>query len=135
MDSPEDIVAAYQLLYVVEERALSDFGFLAEVLDETGDPETASLFRTIAKDEARHLRYCAAIGRRYADDEAGWRAGVDHLRQIEAEFYDEHGRMMLEIMVAEGLFSQRGGVGWLVSVAMSVESWFSPGRGEVRLAA
>jgi tRNA isopentenyl-2-thiomethyl-A-37 hydroxylase MiaE len=126
MDKPGDIVAAYQLLYVVEERALKDFALLAEVLEETGDDVTAKLFRTIAKDEARHLRYCEAIGRRYSSTDAEWDEGVAHLRQIEADFYEDQGRKMMKHLVANELFTYRGFIGLIARTAIVVDEWISP---------
>src|SRR5688572_9750926 len=54
---PEDIMEAYLLLQVIEERAITQFRFFEEIFREI-DPETADVIAAIAKDEERHLKYC-----------------------------------------------------------------------------
>ena len=63
-----DIMQAYLMLQVIEERALTQFS-LFEVVFRGVDDETADAIAEIARDEERHLKYCHAIARRYAPDE------------------------------------------------------------------
>lgn len=53
MRCDEDVADAFTLLYVIEERALDEFGRAAAALRETGDDGTAQLFDEIAADERR----------------------------------------------------------------------------------
>jgi rubrerythrin len=61
----EDVMRAYLVLQVIEERAITQFELYVAAMKDV-DPETAATFAEIGKDEARHLRYCHAIARRYA---------------------------------------------------------------------
>jgi rubrerythrin len=65
----EDIMNAYLVLQVIEERAVEQFSLVAEVLRQH-DPQSAAVIAEIMKDEERHLRYCAAISKRYAPNMA-----------------------------------------------------------------
>ena len=62
-----DVMQAYLMLQVIEERALTQFA-LFEVAFRGSDDETADVIAGIARDEERHLKYCHAIARRYAPD-------------------------------------------------------------------
>jgi rubrerythrin len=80
----DELADAFALLYVIEERALDEFARSSKALAEAGDEESAALFLTIRKDEERHLRYCNAVGSRYAAD---FPARVDRMRAIELKAY------------------------------------------------
>jgi rubrerythrin len=81
-----DVMVSYILLLVIEERALSQFAQFIPAFDAV-DPQTANVFREVARDEARHLRYCHAISRRYAPGETTWRTNLDHFRSVEAKAF------------------------------------------------
>lgn len=61
----EDIMNTYLVLQVIEERAMEQFTILRDVMLEV-DPATAAVMAEIMADEERHLKYCAAITKRYA---------------------------------------------------------------------
>jgi hypothetical protein len=64
----EDVMEAYLCLLVIEERATTQFGVLRDAV-RPYDPAAARVIDEIERDEARHLRYCEAISKRYAPDE------------------------------------------------------------------
>lgn len=82
------VVTAYLVLQVIEERAVTQFGFM-EAAFRPVDPVTADAFLSIAADEARHLKYCHAIVKRYAKDEAAAREELRALRVLETEVFAE----------------------------------------------
>ena len=91
----KDVMTAYIMLLVIEERAINQFQQFITAFAEL-DPETAEVFRQIARDEERHLRYCHAISRRYAPDEATWAATLDQLRAVEARAFAETSRANMQ---------------------------------------
>ncbi|HEX6836233.1 MAG TPA: ferritin-like domain-containing protein, partial [Polyangia bacterium] len=78
-----DIMQAYLMLQVIEERALTQFA-LFELAFRRVDDETADIIAEIAADEERHLKYCHAISKRYAPDEETRAATLREFRQVEA---------------------------------------------------
>ncbi len=102
MTEDRHIAAVYALLYVVEERALAEFASAERALRTAGDPETADLFARIATDEANHLRYCDAVGRRYAGP--AWNGSVDAMRAIEQRVYAQQQRAFTRYVVDSGRF-------------------------------
>jgi rubrerythrin len=93
------VMEAYVLLQVIEERATTQFG-IHEAVFRPIDPKTADVYAAIAKDEARHLKYCHAIGRRYAPDEATYLATVRRYRKIEARAFAANGRANMKYVFA-----------------------------------
>jgi rubrerythrin len=91
IDSRHDIMNTYAMLLVIEERALRQFPVLGRLFRAAGDAETADVFTEVAKDEGRHVKYCQALGRRHAPDEATWERTVARYRRIEAEAHREIG--------------------------------------------
>jgi rubrerythrin len=81
-----DVMNAYLLLQVLEERAVTQFGVMEPVFRAV-DPETADVFAQIASDEQRHLRYCHAIARRYSPDVPTQAEALSRFRAIEAKVY------------------------------------------------
>ncbi len=68
------------------------------------DPLTADVLVEVARDEARHLRYCHAIARRYAPDEAVHRETLRHYRNVEASVvYPATGSALIAHCLAAGL--------------------------------
>jgi hypothetical protein len=81
--SVADIVFTYALLLAIEERGVNHFGLIEHEFRRIADIQTADTFRRIAQDERRHVRYCRAIGRRYAGDDALWERARKHCARIE----------------------------------------------------
>jgi rubrerythrin len=84
--SDEDVMVAYLMLLVIEERALNQFGEFIPAFD-VFDPATADVFRQVARDEERHLKYCHAISRRYAPSEEVWRTELHRFRRLEGQAF------------------------------------------------
>jgi rubrerythrin len=95
------IMDAYLLLQVIEERALTQFA-LFELAFRGVDDETADAIAGIARDEARHLKYCHAIARRYAPDAATQQSTLAELRQLEARCFAENGRANMQHLFDSG---------------------------------
>jgi hypothetical protein len=89
MKSRRDVMEAYLLLQVIEERAVTQFAAMEPVF-RIYDPGSADVLVSIGRDEERHLKYCRAIARRYAPDEATLTASLLRYRAIEARVYAEH---------------------------------------------
>ncbi|GEM_PF-2275134 len=120
-----DVVQAYQLLYVVEERALSDFGRAITALERTGDHRTADVLRGIAADEKRHLSYCRSIGRHYAA-EGDFDSGLDRFRTLEAQLYRDQAQGTMDHMLRLGLVHLHGLKGWVVRAVLALGGRFRP---------
>ncbi|MFO0673101.1 MAG: ferritin-like domain-containing protein [Polyangiaceae bacterium] len=95
------VMDAYLVLQVLEERAVAQFDLFIDAFREM-DPETARVFEEVARDEARHLRYCHAIARRYAPDDATRAARLAELRAIEADITHANQIANLRYILAEG---------------------------------
>ena len=91
----EDAAQAYFLLYAIERRAIERFTLMLEALEEVGDLELANLYRTIAKDERVHMRYCVAATRAMVPDDAKWTAMRDRFVQLEAEVFTAQTRKFM----------------------------------------
>jgi rubrerythrin len=98
----EGVMDAYLLLQVLEERAITQFGRFIEAFGEI-DPETAAVFTQVNLDEERHLKYCHAISRRYAPDEATRLATLARLRHEEALAFRENQLVNLNHTLDTGL--------------------------------
>ena len=85
------VMEAYIMLQVVEERAVTQFAAL-EPAFRRRDPHAADVIRSVAADEERHLKYCRAISRRYAPDEATHAAELRRVRDVESRVFAEHSR-------------------------------------------
>jgi len=90
-----DVMIAYMMLLVIEERAVTQFQQFIPAF-EVVDPQTADVFRSVARDEERHLRYCHAISRRYSTGEAAWEANLLHFRTLEARAFADNSRANME---------------------------------------
>jgi rubrerythrin len=86
-----EIMEAYVLLQVVEERAIGQFALFEEAFRPV-DPETADVFAAISRDEERHLKYCRAISKRYAADEFTLARTLRRFRELEAVTFAENSR-------------------------------------------
>ena len=96
------VVDAYLLLLVIEERAIKQFDKYAAAFAALGEDETVAVLAQIKADEARHLRYCEAISRRYSSDEAARQERLAHFRALEEKCFDEVQAMNLRILVDNG---------------------------------
>jgi rubrerythrin len=90
-DERLSVMEAYLLLQVIEERATAQFEILEPIM-RRHDPAAADILREITADEERHLKYCRAIARRYAPDDATLERTLHRYRDIEAKVFVEHGR-------------------------------------------
>ncbi|MEO6953065.1 MAG: ferritin-like domain-containing protein [Polyangia bacterium] len=102
--SDEDVMQAYLMLLVIEERAIHQFTAFIRAFDLV-DRETADVFRAIAHDEERHLRYCHAISKRYAPDTTTWERELGRFRVLEAKAFAENTSANLEHTFHNGLHS------------------------------
>lgn len=82
----EGVMEAYLLLQVIEERAITQFAKFQAAFRDV-DPQTATVFEQVHKDEERHLLYCHAVSRRYAPDERTLQSALRRLRQAEAKAF------------------------------------------------
>jgi hypothetical protein len=102
VETREDVMKAYLLLQVLEERAVTQFGIM-EPAFRAFDPETADVFVAIGRDEQRHLRYCHAIARRYAPDAGTQARTLAHYRATEARVYAQNSSVNLRYAFEQGL--------------------------------
>jgi rubrerythrin len=86
IETDEDIMNTYLMLQVIEERAVEQFSLL-QVSMKIFDPETAAVIEEIMHDEERHLKYCAAITKRYAKSPEALAAGLKKYRDAEARAF------------------------------------------------
>lgn len=97
-----DVMNAYLLLQVLEERAVTRFP-LFERCFRAVDPESADVFAQVAKDEERHLKYCHAISRRFAPDPLARMATLRRFREVEAVVFAETSGDNMELLFARGI--------------------------------
>jgi rubrerythrin len=107
------VMRAYLVLQVLEERATTQFPIHIRAYDRV-DPESARVVRGILADEERHLKYCRAISRRYAPDEATLRDELARLRHAEARAFADNSRANMDYVRDRGLvtFGALEGVFW-----------------------
>jgi hypothetical protein len=106
------VMEAYCMLQVVEERAVTQMP-LFEAAFRSIDPETASVFAVVARDENVHLKYCHAISKRYAPDELTRRKSLQRYRELEAKCFQENGRANAEYLFSRGFFDGGPVARWL----------------------
>jgi rubrerythrin len=82
----DDVVASYATLLAIEQRGVEQFPLIAAAFDPV-DPETAAVYRRVARDERGHVRYCELIGRHHAGDDAAWHRAVAGARAAEEEAF------------------------------------------------
>ena len=97
------VMEAYVMLQVIEERAVTQFA-LFEAAFRPVDAATADVFAEVARDEARHLKYCQAISRRYAPGDATLAAVLTHYRDVEARCFAENSDANMDHVFSHGLF-------------------------------
>jgi hypothetical protein len=115
--SCKDVMKTYALLLAIEERGVQRFPLIGAEFRRIGDHETADTFDRVTADERRHTKYCQAIGRRYASDDATWEQAASKYRRIEARAFKQVGRATLLYAVKNGLV-WRGAVGRLARLAI-----------------
>ena len=117
------VMEAYAVLQVVEERALEQFSLLEPIFRKS-DPATADIIAGIAKDEDRHLKYCIAIARRYADSEQDRLETVQRYRRAEAIAYARYTQAAVTYAFKEGLVKagRLERLAWKGMLAMSLKS-------------
>ena len=101
-----DVMQAYLVLQVIEERAITQFTFMAPIMRRF-DPASADVMDEVASDEVRHLKYCQAIARRYAPSENEREETLRRYRQVEARCFSDNGRANLQHILANELAPQR----------------------------
>jgi rubrerythrin len=106
----EDVMNTYAVLLAIEERGVERFPLIGAEFRRIGDHETADTFDRITADEVRHTKYCAAIGRRYAPDEATWQRAVEKHRAIEA-------RAFARVGIAGMAYALENGLAWRAPLA------------------
>lgn len=99
--SAEDVVEAYLILQVIEERATQQFTIFEQAFRAV-DPATADVVQEIAADEARHLMYCRAVVKQYAKDEAYVEKRLAELREHEAVAFRETSSANMRHALARG---------------------------------
>ena len=104
VDTADEIVRTYALLYAVEERGVHQFPLFASVW-ATVDPDTARTYLEVTADERRHLGYCKAIGRRYAPSPERWHAALSDARKIESRCFRQIGIANLAYAFRTGLLA------------------------------
>jgi demethoxyubiquinone hydroxylase (CLK1/Coq7/Cat5 family) len=108
------VMEAYLLLQAIEERSVTQFAILEQVLRPV-DAQTADVLVQIRRDEERHIKYCQAIARRYAPDEASRVATLRRMRELEAQCFADNGAANMRYVFARGWFAGGPLVRWLFS--------------------
>jgi rubrerythrin len=101
IESREDVMRAYLLLQVIEERATTQFPIHVKAYKKV-DPKTAAVVEQIAKDEERHLKYCRAIARRYAPSEDAMREELRRLREVEGRAFAANSTANMDYVLGRG---------------------------------
>lgn len=105
-----DVMQAYCFLQALEERAVFSFGLFIEAMN-LYDEKSGAVFAQVLEDEKRHLKYCVAVARRYAND--GERMPVlQRMREAEARAFKANQ------MANMGFTLSRGWVGGAVETAL-----------------
>ena len=91
----EDIMNTYLVLQVIEERAMEQFTILHDVMKSV-DPTTAAVMAEIMIDEQRHLKYCAAITKRYAPSPKLLATQLRSYRDAEARAFRRQQQLITE---------------------------------------
>lgn len=124
IEGDRGVMEAYLILQVIEERAMSQFALFEAVFREV-DPETADVFAEVGRDEARHLKYCLAISRRYAPDEETRLETLAKFREVEARAFADNGRANFRYVTERGYF-QAGWVEMLMWRALTAMQGSAP---------
>jgi rubrerythrin len=112
LDPQTGVMEAYLMLQVIEERAVTQFKIFEKLFREI-DPVIADTFVEVAADEERHLKYCHAISRRYAPDEATRVATLARYREVEARCFQENSQANMDYVFSRGYFAGGPVVQWM----------------------
>jgi rubrerythrin len=120
----QGIVTAYAVLLALEERAMEQFSMYQHVFGEI-DPELAEIFAEVARDEERHLKYCHAITRIYAESEEARRKEIDRVRVLEAKAFQKTQQGNMAYINQHNLMPRLGPrLFW--SAISAINRWFGP---------
>lgn len=106
IETAEQIVRTYALLFAVEQRGVEQFPLHASAWAPI-DPKTAQTYLEVTADERRHLRYCQAIGRHYARSDQRWNAEVATANKIETRCFNQIGAANAAYAMRTGLLTAR----------------------------
>ena len=101
-----DVVEAYALLQVLEERAVFSFGLFIRAMAEF-DSESARVISEVLEDEKRHLRYCVAVSKRYAKSEEERLAILQRMRAAEAKAFHQNQMANMKFSLGKGWIGGR----------------------------
>ena len=101
IESDQDVLRAYALLQALEERAVFSFGMFIPAMEEH-DPATARVMAEVLEDEKRHLKYCVAVSRRYARDEAERLSVLNAMRAAEARAFHDNQMANMAFSLSRG---------------------------------
>jgi rubrerythrin len=96
------VLEAYSLLQALEERAVFSFGLFIRAMEEF-DPATARVMQEVLEDEKRHLRYCVAVAKKYARDEAERLEALEKMRAAEARAFGANQLANMKYTLSRGL--------------------------------
>jgi rubrerythrin len=122
------VMKAYLMLQVLEERAMRQFPVFEAAFREI-DTTTADILVEIMHDEERHLKYCQAIAKRYAPDQATLDDTLANFRAIEAQAFAENSRANLDWVYRRGIFQASAvekAVWWLLTAIMPATPAVAP---------
>jgi rubrerythrin len=105
LETAHQVMEAYALLQVIEERAITQFPLMEKAFREV-DPATADVFVEVARDEERHLRYCHAITRVYAPSPEVLEETLARYRIAEAEAFGANSEANMEYVIRRGWVAQ-----------------------------
>jgi rubrerythrin len=95
------VLEAYSLLQALEERAVFSFAMFIAAM-EPHDPQTARVIGEILEDEKRHLKYCAAVSKKYARSEAEREEVLARMRAAEARAFRDNQLANMRHTLAKG---------------------------------
>lgn len=127
LETREDVMRAYLVLQVVEERAITQFELYVEAMREV-DPVTAKTFEQIGADEERHLKYCHAVARRYAPSEEVHARELAHIREVEARVFADNSTDNLFYALENDLLPVAAPLKLLWSALGTVNGWLKLSR-------
>jgi rubrerythrin len=119
-DGDVNIMDAYAMLQVIEERAITQFPLIESAFRPV-DPETADVFAEVARDEERHLKYCRAITRIYAPDQRTLDETLARYRIIEAEAFGANSEANLDYVMKRGWVAQNSFERFVMRLGQSLE--------------
>lgn len=141
VETDEDVMTAYLVLQVVEERAIEQFSMVEPVMRRF-DARTADVLAGIAKDEERHLLYCRAITKRYAPSEDVRARKLAELREAEAHAFREHQQNSVKYILSSELLPPAARLFWRAATellarreALPYTRFHGDTAGEIALAA